>query len=345
MSELFKDGFDHYGTDATLIPSYWTDFTSTNKTLVTGLMGVGKALHTQTSAVAVFKDLGVNAPTLIYGFALKITTNASLQLLAYFGDGASVQVSLWLTSSNQIAVYRGAGTALLFTSTNTFSTGVRYHVETKTTIHNTAGAFEVRVNGTSVGWVPAQTSQNTRLTANNYANRIGLFVASFSLFSLDIDDLYVFDTTDSPVGTPLKDFIGDCKILTSLADSNGDTIQFTPNGDANNYQCVAHNPPVDATNFVSDSTAGHIDLYNFTDIANIATIYSATLVLRASKSDAGARSVKSKIKSGGTVFNGTTFVLSTTVLEYATLWAVDPATSAAWTLANLNLVQLGEETV
>lgn len=343
MALLFNDGYDHYGTTVALLVDYWTSFDTASKSLVSPRLGSGKALRIATFSTAVVKELGVNAPTLICGVAVKpvsLPPTAMPFPIALLMDAATPQLYIGVINTGHLVVYRGVLAALLFTSTNVMTAGTWYHVEIKATIHNSAGAFEVRVNGSSVGWVPAQTAQNTRASANNYANRFGHSAAGLvsNSGSFDFDDLYVLDTS----GSRLNDFLGDSKITTVFPDANGATIQWTPTA-GNNFECVDNNPPVDST-YVANATAGQRDLYDVTNLADGA-IHAATLLHRASKSDAGARSIQTACRSGGTVFLGTTHALGTSFVYYSHVYAVDPNTSAQWTLANLNSAQFGQDTV
>jgi len=74
------------------------------------------------------------------------------------------------------------------------------------------------------------------------------------------------------------------------------------------------------------------------------TIYGAQLNLAALKSDAGARSIKSLIKSGSSEVLGSAIALNTSQLYTLQMQVTDPATSAAWTEAGINSVTCGAET-
>ncbi len=353
MSLLHNDGFDHHGGTVAFLADYWSVVAGTSgMSLVTGLLGSGKALQCNTgTATSVVKIIG-NTASLVVGFRFKIANlpTSTGTVLLNLNDGATLgnnQLSLMINTLGKLCVVKSGALTVLATSTNTIVPNAVYQVEFKATINSATGAYEVRVNGTSVGWIPAATNQNTRTTSNNFANYIELRGGTFGSAggaNTTFDDCYLFDTVDSPAGTLAKDFVGDSKIVTVFADSN-DSVQWTANGDPTNHACVARNPPVDATNFVSDSTAGHIDLYNFTDLVGATSIVAATLVHRAAKSDAGARSIKSKVRSNSTNYDGSTFALSTTFLEYATVFSLDPATGLPWVLADLNNAKFGQENI
>ena len=338
MALLFADGFDHYGTDATLPAGYWNTWTSTGASLVTGLLGVGKAMRTTTQSQCE-KDLATNAATLIVGFCINITTlPATAITLLGLVDVNLLQVCISLQPNGALIISKTpTGTTPIATTTNVLTVGVRYHIEFKITVHNTAGAYELRVNGSSVGWFPATTGVNTRQSLNNYANKIRHRTTGQGTGGdLSIDDLYVLDTS----GSRLNDFLGDCKINTSFPNSNGSTIQWTPTA-GNNYEITDNNPPVDAS-YVSDATAGHRDLYDFTDISS-GNIHAAILLHRAAKSDAGTKSIQPVCKSGATTNVGTAQGLSTTFLWYPKTYENDPNTSAQWTRTNLNSAEFGQD--
>jgi hypothetical protein len=339
MALLHMDGFDQYGTDAVTLPaSYWTSWSAPSSQLITGRSGTGKALR-RLSALTVHQySLPSTYATLIMGAAFRFSSGAATAMFA-MNDSNANQLVVAKDSNNKLVLYRGTPTgSLLATSTNSFSLDTWYHVEIKATIHNTAGAYEVRVNGSSVGWIPAATNVNTRGTANNHANQVALNATSNLVNLNDIDDFYVLDTS----GSRLNDFLGDSKIETKFPDGAGTTTQWTPTA-GQNFECVDNNPPNDSV-FVSSETSGHRDLYNFGNLAD-GSVLAAVLLQRASKSDAGTRSIQPACRSGGTVFLGAAQALGTSFVWYPKVYDVDPNTSAAWTLSTLNSAEFGQDVV
>ena len=97
------------------------------------------------------------------------------------------------------------------------------------------------------------------------------------------------------------------------------------------------------TSYVYDSTVGHADFYDLTDLPFVPVSSIIGLVTRGyvEKSDAGLRQVQLQLKSGATTVQSTTLTLATSFQYTSRVDIVDPATSAAWTAAAVNAVQVG----
>jgi hypothetical protein len=113
-----------------------------------------------------------------------------------------------------------------------------------------------------------------------------------------------------------------------------------------NYDLVRESVEDQDTTYVFSSTAGAVDLYDLADLA-VTPAAIVGLVTRQCmrKTDAGARSGTTRIKSGATSADGATLNLSTSYLYLNTVYATDPNTGAAWTAAAVNAVQVGPKVV
>jgi hypothetical protein len=114
-----------------------------------------------------------------------------------------------------------------------------------------------------------------------------------------------------------------------------------------NWQAVAEAQQDAATSYVYSSTPGHADLYGIAPIPSTPLVtHAVTTRAYAIKSDAGTRTLAAQLKSGGTTVASPTLVLTTSNWQWA--WrtdVVDPETSAPWTAAAVNLVQVGPKCV
>lgn len=336
MALLFGDGFDHYLTTVSHLLQYWSGAGTSGYTLVTGRVS-GRALqYTNPSIISV---TFANSATVIVGLAFRLDTGGSDSfppIIIDLADSGTTQLQVCVDAARHIQVKRGAGGTVLATSTNTLLVGVWYHVEFKCTINNSTGVIEVRVNGSSVGWIPQTTGLDTQQTGNAFVNGFRT-AGNIAGLSGTYDDLYILDTTGS---APLNDFFGDNRIETFFAVSNGDTIQWTPTA-GQNFECIDNNPPNDSV-FVSASLSTQRDLYNFAELSS-GSVLAAMLLTRAAKSDAGAASIKWVCKSGATTDVSAAQALGTSFLWYPKIYPVDPNTGAQWTLSNLNAAQFGQE--
>lgn len=256
-------------------------------------------------------------------------TSTAIPIFAFY-DANAEQCSIRLDSSSHIIVSRGA--TLLATSTNTVSTNTWYHIQFKATIHNTAGNYEVRVNGTSTNWIPAQGgTANTRGTGTN--NSATQCVAGG--INWQHDDYAVWD-----------DFPGVLSAAYLRPAAPGNYAQWSPNS-GNNHGAVADLIPDSDASFVATVTAGHIDTHVLEKlpVSGTPTIAGIQHVIYA-KQDAGVqRTVRPKQRASGTDYNGTS-VNTTTAYAYITeAKSVDPATSAAYTKTSLEAAEFGFENV
>ena len=111
----------------------------------------------------------------------------------------------------------------------------------------------------------------------------------------------------------------------------------------NSYE-VGQNPPQGQYSYVYDATVGHEDLYGFPALtAPAPIIYAAAVKGSVAKSDAGAKTLSLRTKSGGTDSAGSAASLApgTSYAWMTSLFPTDPATGAAWTVAALNAAQGG----
>jgi hypothetical protein len=111
-----------------------------------------------------------------------------------------------------------------------------------------------------------------------------------------------------------------------------------------NWYEVSQNPAQGSNSYVYDTAVGHEDLYTFPALSAIpSAIYAVAVKTIVSKTDAGAKTMSVRCKSGATDSAGTsgTIAPGTTYAWVSSLFPTDPNTSAAWTLAALNAAQAG----
>lgn len=344
MALLDFKGFDHLqaGTapDPTTFANYATS-TSNGWTTGTGLLG-GKSLRSNSTTRNLHWDKGVNYSTLIAGVRFQTGAGAAATTdILVFYDGASVQCGISINAAGKLIFWRGTNATVIATGTTVLSGSSWYFLEAKVTFHNTTGAYEIRLGGVTE---MSGSGANTRSTANNQASGIRwISVASGSVCSmLDIDDTYICDTSGSG---PLNDFLGVIRVETEFVTSN-DSVQWTPSASTNNTN-VDDPQANDDTDYNSDATAGHIDLFNHGNLSSTpVTIFSVAVTSRARKDDVTARTYRNKLKSSTTVGNGATTSLDTTYKWIRDQFDTDPATAAAWaSAAAVNGTKIGYEVV
>lgn len=330
MALLFIDGFDHYAT-ADMLKKWSTQGTySPTINATAGRRGGGGLVVGSTStSTSLSKSLSA-VSTVIVGVAFKIGSTAQAGETIRLYEGATQHISLYY-SSGTFKLYRGSNTGtLLATGTTSVSASTWVYIELKVTIHDTTGAYELRLNGV------------TEFSATNVDTRNGGtsgVVDSVSLggYTGTFDDFYLCDTS----GTTNNNFLGDCRIDTLYPSGAGNYTQFTPST-GSNYTCVDETTP-NTTDYVSSATSGNRDSYAFADLAALGSesIYGVQVNAYAQKSDAGTRSLGTMVRLSGTDADGASVGLGTTTYSYISqVFEKDPS-AAAWTEANVNAAEFG----
>jgi len=346
MAFLFCDSFDKYGTSASVAETGY-DSAFITLSLSTSIKRTGT--HSLTLSTSNWIESTINAPiaasgsTAIVGVGLYIDavgTGGAIEFIQ-IKEGATVHMTLALTrtgaSSGQMkmAVYRGDAVTLLGTSTYEVADDTWYYIEFKTTIHDTTGAYEVRVDGVN------------RLSASGVDTRNGA-TGVFNTFRVScpvngsnntfIDDLYVLDGS----GGSMNDFLGPQSIQWLVAQSgDGSNADWTPSTGGDNGAMVDENTPDADSTYNTSTTVGHKDTYNLANLTLTGTIRGVQSVLRMRKTDASARTIKTVFRSNGTDYDQTEQEVLTTYSNIVEPRATDPDTSAAWTSSAVNALEVG----
>lgn len=118
----------------------------------------------------------------------------------------------------------GSGGTTLGTSSPVFTINGWHYIELMATIHPSAGAIILKMDGATLLNL---TSQNTRNTANSFVNAIalGMGLGGNSYTAGYVDDIVIND----PSGSYNNTFPGDSKVIAGLATGNGSSTAFTQN--------------------------------------------------------------------------------------------------------------------
>jgi len=341
---VFIDGFDHYKTED--IYKKWTGGfavaegqTSSGVSSSWAVGGYGQGLRV-TNNQSIYKNLNKNISGGVIGFYYKTNVApVNSGKVIHFSDGSSEQCSLRTNNSANLLFCRGDTT--LQTSINTLSINTWHHIELKFLVHNTNGMFELRVNGSSSGWLSSgSTLFDTASTANNYFSRIGMSHPNTSPYPSGIyDDLYLFDNN-----APNNDFVGPQKVFTLYPMAKGTYDEWTPNWVENFGNVNDINLDSDYS-FNYTSTGSAIDTFKFQDV--VSGSITGIQVDIAAKQDAGTQHSIDTI----TLFSGSSFssgsTLNTPVENYViktTCFDADPDGNV-WTPENLNNTEFGYKLV
>ncbi|RKZ91737.1 MAG: hypothetical protein DRQ40_09500 [Gammaproteobacteria bacterium] len=251
-------------------------------------------------------------------------------------EDADVQLSVVLNSSGKLEVRRGTTTTLA-TGTTVIKLKRWYYIELKSTIHQTTGSFELRIDGKTE---LSETGTDTQATSNAYANVFGFSSTNTAVDSHRVDDMYVLDST----GTYNNDFLGPIHIETLFPDEDV-TSQWSPSSGTDHYALVDENPCDNDTTYLEDNVTGQRELFDWPALPPSAmTIVAVTSIVDSRVTDASSVDLKLVNVSGTTTTVGTAqTVASESFSCYEEMYEENPDSSSAWTKASLEAAKFGFE--
>jgi hypothetical protein len=308
--------------------SFSTSFSTTNRIMftkavaehATGFFGQ-RLLHTTSG--------GSFAPQVMFGF----------------GDVANTpHFSIAYTVAGRLQIVAGfpeSGSPTVLATSSFFVDNARvYFLQVGYTIAG-AGAGSVTLRWTIDGVETTEvfTGITTRGVGAGTTVGVILWGSGGGTVNPTFDDWYLCDNAGA---APYNSFLGAVRALMLLPNGAGDSAQFTPSAGAN-WQCVDEDVQNGDTDFVESNTLNHKDLYNIQEPDSTATvIYAVRVSATARYSSGGARNIRLAIKSGSTEAQSGELALGATYRELSHQWLNNPATSAPWTIAQLNSLQVGQ---
>ncbi len=244
---------------------------------------------------------------------LSVSTSASNQLKFYVGDVAAP----WIPAC-----------------TTNISLGINswYLLEIHAKVDSVAGFIEARINGLTECTFYGNTKPATAAAFDG---------ATFQAVSFSAgkywDDIIIHDTT----GATNNSWVSGNRIVLLRPTAAGSITGWTASA-GSNYQCVDEVPP-SSTDYVKSSYAMQQDLYNAGDLP--AAAYSVEYIRSDLWLQKIAGSTTSQIQHAIKPPQGTTF---SAVKEVATSWTllkegyeVNPQTTLAWTVSDVNALEIG----
>lgn len=283
------------------------------------------------------------AATLIWGQAFfpngaSLISSTSSPFVRFVRSGTT-ELVLIVNASGFIEVRRtnGTGTLIGTTSGHTpIAASVWFHLQAKVLLATgSGGSVEIVLNGATVLTVAGAA------TAGSSGSVTAIINATGSGNAVYFDDLYVCDAVGS---APYSDYLGDVGIKTLVPTSDGSASAWTPSTGSNHSALVDEVPP-NTTDYNASGTATQQDLYNVTDLpAAATTVLAVQVAVYAAKTDAGAASVKPLVRENSTTTAQTAIPLSTTYAGYyGAILTARPSDSAAFTVSDVNALQVGVE--
>lgn len=259
-------------------------------------------------------------------------------LWLYGDSNTTVHLTVVFQNDGSVTLRRGDfnGTIIASTPPGTYVLGYIY-VELEATISDTVGIANVRINGATTNTLSFTGDTKNGGTSTNF-DAIGLYSAGGGS---PFDDVYVCNDQGSLNNT----FLGEARVITLAPNGNGTSSQFVgSDADSVNNYLLVDDLPYATSDYVGSPTVGNRDSYTVADLpAGTWSVKGVQVAAVTQKSDAGAASIKTVLRSGGTNYYGPTKVLGTAWQTIMDLRETDPATSVAWTAAGVNAAEIGVE--
>lgn len=334
MALLFFDGFDaqdhalKWVSNLSVAPSYAE---VTRYAMGSAFKpGVGSSGRLQKAIPATAQ--------LFVGFAFKVDNiTATRILLSAWGDTGVTQHSvLQVSTTGQVQALRGSS-ILASSAAGAIVPGNWNYIEMRSTIADSGGVFEVRLNGTQVINFTGDTKNVGTLTTYDMVSLSG---ASTTDPLITYDDLYIADALGS---APNNTFLGEVVVQTLIPTAPGNSTGFTPIGAATNWEAVGE-LPIDTNDYVASNVVGTKDTYTLANLSgSTGTIYGVQTNVIASKTGVGAANLKAVVRSGGTDYNDATVTLNASPAWYGAIRETNPNTGTAWTATTVNALEVGSE--
>lgn len=338
MALLFMEGFDDVSTVAELQELPYVVANGAGINLTTGRSGSGNAVQLANAVEDLHFTLYATSGTTYYmGFAMYVNADhgSSASAFMYTASTAGTQeITLRQNTNGTISVLRGAST-VLGTGTETTTVDAWTHIVLKIFINNSTGTVELWVNGTKDLDL---TSQDTLAGATANIDRVSF--QGGSSYLIDIDDIYVGDTT----GTDMTDQQGDCTVEMLLPSGAGNSAQFTASPAVANYLNCDEADPDDDTTYNHSATATHKDTYAMGNLTgNVDTVHAVKVRCRVRKEDAGNRLVNTVLRNSATEADSGQLGVSLAYRYIEDTQENDPNGGGNWTESTVNTIEAGLE--
>lgn len=261
--------------------------------------------------------------------------NPAISTMVQFMEGATEHVRLACNADNTFTLSRAGSIPAVSSNVGAMLSGVWHWMELSVTISNGAGSWELKYDGTTI-LGPTGSLDTNNAGAVGTCNVV-IFRTHNGGPSWDLDNVYIASGSAG--------FQGEGRCVTDMATADGTNTSWTASA-GSDYQCVDEVPPTGDTDYISSSTAGHIDTFTMATLGITGTIKAVAVRLFARKDDAGARTLATHIRRASTEYdNAATHALSTSYAGYQGIWVTDPNTGVAWVDSDIDGAEFGVKNV
>lgn len=213
-----------------------------------------------------------------------------------------------------------------------------YDIEAKFVV-GPSGSVELRVNG---GVTIPSTSGNTSATGGITADSFGL--ASLITFTQSCDFSFEHLLVMDGSGTAMNDFQGPLDVFLLPPTGDGFYTEWDFTGAASRWEAVDELNPDGDTSYISDAVVGQRNLFTHGSLpANYTAVKGAAIWTYARRDDETTRAFKNLLRNTTPADNlgSVEHFAGDDYLYFFQPYEVNPFTTSAWTISEINDVQYG----
>jgi hypothetical protein len=271
----------------------------------------------------------------IMGVAIYPFYNRSEQQIFGTLNGATRMASVTLNDSGNLRFK--IGTTLKYIHTVKLRGAKWVYVEIEHKVDATSGVFKVWINDQLVF---NQTSGDTRNGTLNSVTAFDIWDSLTAGAAVALDDLY-YTTSNG-----LTARWGDTHIREFFPTSDDSNTGWTLSTGTIVFDIVDNIPTTEGTpNMTATAVNSQFLVGSSENVPNGASIKSVAFNSRIAKNDVGAKDVAGVVKIGATTYQGATLPLSAVDDWLYDPLLLSPATSAAWTVGEVNAMKFGMKVI
>jgi hypothetical protein len=256
--------------------------------------------------------------------------SASTNICTFYTSGSVLMGALrFNTTSRKLEACKGS--TLIGTGNIQMVSGRVYHIQVRYKPGEPPeGIFQVKLDG-------VLEIDLSGVDTTDAAGNIGIFQVNSGWNTPTYFDDFVIDNANWP---------GNSKILGMLISGAGNSTQWDPST-GSNYQCVDEVPAVE-TDFVSTNVTDEVDTYATTDWATaINSIKSVQLTVRTAFDGAPTpKKLRTVLRCSGADYpHANSITVPGAFVRFDQLWELNPADSAAFEDADLDVLEIGVKAV